>query len=48
MAIAEPDDEWVGREVTQGVAGELLEAADEGLAMAVFGSKGVGTVFGAA
>ena len=48
MGVAEPDDEGVGREVAQAVAGEFLEAADEGLAMAVFGSKGVGTVLGTA
>ena len=48
MAIAEPDDEGVGSEVAQGVAGEFLEAADEGFAMAVLVGIGVGAVLGAA
>ena len=46
MAVAEPHDERVGREVAQAVAGEFLEAADEGLAVAVLGSIGVGAVLG--
>ena len=45
MAIAEPHDEGVRGEVAQAVAGEFLEAADEGLAVAVAGGKGVGAVF---
>ena len=48
MAVAEPHDERVGREVAQGVRGEFLQAADEGFAVPMLGGKGVGTVFGAA
>ena len=46
VAVAEPHDEGMGREVAQAVAGEFLEAADEGFAVAVFGGIGVGAVFG--
>ena len=46
MAVAEPHDEGMGCEVAQAVAGEFLEAADEGFAVAVLGSIGVGAVFG--
>ena len=45
VAVAEPYDKRVGREVAQAVAGEFLEAADEGLAVAVFGGIGIGAVF---
>lgn len=48
MAVAKPDDQRVGREVAQGVAGEFLEAADEGFAMAVLVGIGVGAVLGTA
>ena len=46
VAVTEPHDERVGREVAQAVAGEFLEAADEGFAVAVLGGIGVGAVFG--
>ena len=48
MRVTEPDDEGVGREVAQGVAGEFLEAADEGFAMTVLVGIGVGAVLGTA
>ena len=48
MAVAEPDDEGVGREVAQAVAGQLLETADQHLAVAVLGGIGVGAVLGTA
>ena len=48
VAIAEPDDEGVGREVAQAVAGQFLEAADQRLAVAVSGGIGVGAVLGTA
>ena len=48
VTVAEPHDERVGREVAQAVARQFLEAADEGLAVAVLGSIGVGAVLGSA
>ena len=48
MAVAEPHDEGVRCEVAQAVGGEFLEAADEGLAVAVAGGKGIGAVLSAA
>ena len=48
MAVAEPHDEGMGREVAQAVAGEFFEAADEGFAVAVLGGIGVGAVLGSA
>ena len=48
VAVTEPDDERVGCEVAQAVTSQFLEAADQGLAMAVLGCVGVGAVLGTA
>ena len=48
MAVAVPHDQRMGCEVAQRVGGELLESADEGLAVAVAGGESVGSVLGAA
>lgn len=46
VAVAEPHDEGMGREVAQAVARQFLQSADEGLAVAVLGGIGVGAVLG--
>ena len=46
VAVAEPHDEGMGREVAQAVARQFLETADEGLPVAVLGGIGVGAVLG--
>lgn len=48
VAVTEPHDKRVGREVAQAMTGQFLEAADQRLAVAVLGGIGVGTVFGTA
>ena len=45
VAVAEPHDEGMGREVAQAVARQFLQSADEGFAVAVFGCIGVSAVF---
>lgn len=48
VGVAEPYHQRVRREVAQAVARQFLEPADEGLAVAVAGGIGVGTVLGTA